>query len=71
MRPWIAVALFAILFVLSQDYWSWDDPVKLALLGLPRWVYVFALLQVGVSAVVMWYGYRDESDSKQIVKADR
>ena len=49
--------MIAILFVLSQDYWTWADPVALSLFGLPRWVYLFAALQGGVSIVVLWYGY--------------
>ena len=33
--------LFTILFMLSQDFWFWDLPVNLGILGLPTWLYWF------------------------------
>ena len=54
---WTAVT--ALLFVLSQDFWSWADGVSpVGPFGVPRWVYVFALLQFGLAAGIYWFGRR-------------
>lgn len=39
-------AVFAAIGVLSLDYWRWDDPVQLGLLGMPSWIWYFVLLQL-------------------------
>lgn len=33
--------IFGFLFLLSQDFWSWNNPVSLGFLGLPDWLYWF------------------------------
>lgn len=38
--------LFTVLFLLSLDYWSWDNTVELSWLGLPAWVFYFVVLQL-------------------------
>ena len=47
--PWLMI--FALLFVLGNDYWAWNrDPIRM--LGLPLWVwYYFGL---GIAAAVVY-----------------
>jgi len=33
--------VFIIIFLLSQDFWSWDNAVTLGIFGLPVWLYWF------------------------------
>ncbi len=47
--PWFL--MFATLFVLSLDFWWWDEPTTFAFLHVPPWVYYFtglSLLFAGV-----------------------
>jgi uncharacterized membrane protein len=41
---WFGV--FTALFLLSQDYWSWDEELILGLANYPTWLFYFIALQV-------------------------
>jgi len=59
--------LFAGIFSLSMDFWSWDKPVTLGVLGLPSWIFDFLILQL-VLVVVMFlfarFAWPDEEESE-------
>ncbi len=52
----IWTAITVALFALTQDFWSWGDTVPLGPFGVPRWVYIFALLQFALAGVLFWFG---------------
>lgn len=45
-RIWIWMGAFTLLFILSLDYWNWENAIQLSFLGLPSWIYYFVLLQL-------------------------
>ncbi len=55
--------LFVGLFVLSLDYWTWNRPIELRLLGLPFWVWKFVglqlLLTLAIAAFAKFYWKND------------
>ena len=56
---------FLTLFVLSLDFWGWNQPISLQALGLPSWVYYFVLLQLLFAAVFFAFSriyWRDPAD---------
>lgn len=48
-------ALFAGLFLLSQDFIFWNDNPPLSIGGFPLWMYGFVLLQIALVAAVYWF----------------
>lgn len=46
-------AVFAVLLLLSFDYWTWQNPVVLSWGGFPSWVFYFVVLQI-VFVGVIW-----------------
>ena len=46
---WCWSGLFAALFLLSQDFWFWDDVVKLGPANFPLRIYYFLILQLMLS----------------------
>jgi SSS family solute:Na+ symporter len=55
--PWFAV--FALLFVLGNDFWAWNrEPLRMA--GLPLWVWYYVALGVILSAVYRVFVGRGE-----------
>ncbi|HAC65016.1 MAG TPA: hypothetical protein DCF68_16160 [Cyanothece sp. UBA12306] len=40
---WIS---FTLMFFLSLDFWSWEQPINLSWLNLPSWVFYFLSLQI-------------------------
>lgn len=45
-----------VLFVLAHDFWAWREPVPIGPWGLPRWIFVFAILQVVLAVAIHWFG---------------
>ncbi len=43
---WRWSGLFATLFLLSQDFWFWDDAVRLGPGNFPLRIYYFLVLQL-------------------------
>jgi hypothetical protein len=72
-RKHIALAASSILlFALSQDFWAWHGPPALGPLGVPRWVYLFALLQFALAIVIYTFGKNYlGSDDDRADRADR
>jgi len=49
---YIWILAFAVLFLLSLDYWIWDEPVVLGLWGFPTWIYYFVVIQVVLTILI-------------------
>jgi hypothetical protein len=49
------MSLFALLIILSLDYWWWGAVTRLGPLGLPSWVFYFALLQIALAAGLYFF----------------
>ncbi|MCB0303770.1 MAG: hypothetical protein KDI38_08325 [Calditrichaeota bacterium] len=63
--PWSL--FFAALFILSLDYWNWDQPVGIGPLHLPVWIYGFILLQLLLAAGIYLFSrkfWREPSQSE-------
>ena len=44
--PLLWTGIFGGLFVLSLDYWAWDEAVQLSYGGFPSWLFYFVILQI-------------------------
>ncbi|BDM78784.1 hypothetical protein [Acaryochloris marina] len=47
-RPYFWFFSFTILFLLSLDFWRWDQGISLSLFQLPSWLFYFVILQGGL-----------------------
>ncbi len=59
--------IFVAMFLLSLDYWRWGELVTIGLLGLPRWIYYFVLLQLLLAGAVFLFSrtyWKDTDESK-------
>ena len=63
----IWLLIFAIIFLLSMDFWAWNRKVELYWLNLPGWVYYFIGLQVLfiIALIVFAYGFWDKVFGKE------
>ena len=53
MKTWTAAAAVAVLYVLHQDFWFWDDARPLVFGFLPIGLFYHAAFTVA-SAAVLW-----------------
>lgn len=59
-------AIFLALFVLSLDYWRWDERVRFGPLGLPSWSLYFVALLVLLSGAIAVFARTDwEGDGEE------
>lgn len=47
---------FAVLFLLSLDYWAWGRATRLGPFNLPTWIYYFGALQLALAGCLFWFG---------------
>ncbi len=64
--------IFVAMFLLSLDYWRWDEAVIIGLLGLPRWINYFVLLQLVLAGAVFLFSrtYWKDTDGSGSEKGD-
>ena len=64
--------IFVAMFLFSLDYWRWDEPVTIGLLGLPRWIYYFVFLQLLLAGAVFLFSrtYWKDTDGSGSEKGD-
>ncbi|MDJ0597068.1 MAG: hypothetical protein QNJ72_45110 [Pleurocapsa sp. MO_226.B13] len=61
---------FTLMFFLALDFWSWQQPVTLAWLNLPPWIFYFLGLQLVLAIALLifsrtfWQTSREEKDKK-------
>ncbi|QUY44173.1 hypothetical protein [Acaryochloris marina] len=51
-RPYFWFFSFTILFLLSLDFWRWDQGISLSWFQLPSWLFYFVILQGGLVLAV-------------------
>lgn len=44
--------IFAVLFLLSLDFWNWGHDSSLGFLNIPSWIYYFGFLQIILAAAI-------------------
>ena len=44
-KSWLWIGIFAVLLLLSLDYWAWQNPIVLSWGSFPSWLYYFVGLQ--------------------------
>jgi len=66
---WKWIAIFAVMFILGNDFWNWGDG-KLGPLGFPWWVWYFLGLCV-LLAVLFWVlTVRSDVEGEESERAD-
>ncbi|WP_207554303.1 MULTISPECIES: hypothetical protein [Moorena] len=46
---------FTVIFLLSQDFWSWQQDISFSLLHLPPWVFYFIALQILLAVALLLF----------------
>ena len=49
------MACFALLFILSMDFWTWKKPVTIGFWGLPNWIWPFIGLQIFLTIFIFLF----------------
>ncbi len=49
---------FTLMFFLSLDFWSWEQPVTLSWFNLPPWVFYFLGLQITFAFALIIFGLK-------------
>ncbi len=64
--------VFVTMFLVSLDYWRWDEAVIIGLLGPPRWINYFVLLQLLLAGAVFLFSrtYWKDTDGSGSEKGD-
>ena len=44
---------FTLLFLLSLDFWAWEQDIAIGLWNLPVWIFYFVGLQISL-AIAFW-----------------
>ena len=44
---------FTVLFLLSLDFWTWEQDIAIGLWNLPVWIFYFVGLQIFL-AIALW-----------------
>jgi hypothetical protein len=63
-KTWLLTIAVLVLFALAHDFWAWRDPVPLGPFGLPRWIYVFGLLQFALAGAIYLHGRRARGEPR-------
>lgn len=50
-------ALFMLLFLLSQSFWSWADELVLGPANFPVWIFYFLGLQIALAILLMVFAF--------------
>lgn len=58
-KIWILwFALFSVIFILSMDFWSWNDEITFNLFHLPSWVFYLMFLQILLAAGILIFSIK-------------
>ena len=49
---------FTLMFFLSLDFWSWEQPVALSWFNLPPWVFYFLALQIVLAIAIIVFALK-------------
>ncbi len=44
---------FTILFLLSLDFWAWEEDIAIGLWNLPVWIFYFVGLQISLTIALL------------------
>ena len=49
---------FTIIFLLSLDFWSWQQDISFSLLYIPTWIFYFIGLQIILSLTLLFFSLK-------------
>ena len=56
--PFLWIFVFTLLFMLSLDFWRWEQEVSLAILNFPGWIFYFMGLNLVLVATMYGFTHR-------------